>query len=449
MNHASLDRSRRAFLRGMGVAVTLPWLESLSGFTQTMPTAAASSNSPPLRLATLFMPNGVNTEHWQAQQRAVGDLGLSQTLQPLAPHQDKLFIPRGLTHRNAHRGDGHYAKTANFLSGEVVFQTRGDDLAVGLSMDQAIAQAFGDQTPLSSLVLATERTRRQVDNNVGFTQIYGGHISWSDANTPVAKEIFPRAVFDMLFGVQPSADGQPRPRYGEDASVLDAVADDARYIRPRVSAEDRRQLEAYYEAIRDIERRIEQGEREQALEAWRPDPLDPRDFDRPEEGRPSDPSVHMRLMLDMIVLAFRMNATRVASFMFGNAVSGRNMDFLEGVTGGHHNISHHENNPDNKRMYQLINQWHVEHLAYFLAEMDAVREGDGTLLDHTMVLFGSGLSDGNRHSPRDLPIVVAGGGFNGRAGDYSGQPLCGLHLLLMQRMGLRLNAFGDATAPLG
>lgn len=439
--------SRRVFLRGTGVVLALPWLESLTSFTTTPAMAAKPAVGPPMRMATLFMPNGVNTEHWGAVQNG-STLQLSQTLQPLAPFADKLFVPHGLTHRNAHRGDGHYAKTANFLSGAVVAQTRGDDLNVGQSMDQLVAQVVGDQTPLSSLVLGAERTSRGVDNNVGFTRIYGGHVSWADQRTPVAKELYPRAVFDMLFATQQGGKQKDMPRVGEDASVLDSVTDDARRISRRISTEDRRQLVAYYDSIRQIERRINRQERQLREQDWRPSYLHAKDFNRPDDGIPRDPAAQMRLMLDLMVLAFRMNATRVASFMFGNAVSGRNMSFLNGVTGGHHNISHHKNEADNKRMYQRINQWHIEHLAYFLGQLNAVHEGEKTLLDNTMVLFGSGISDGNAHSPKNLPIVCAGGRFNGKTGDYKGRPLCALHLAMMQQMGIDIQTFGDADRPL-
>lgn len=451
LSHQSLRQSRRAFLRGAGVALTLPWLESLTGFTGSSSSALAAarpSNLPPMRLASLFMPNGVNTPDWSATQRG-NTLELSKTLKPLQPHAEHLFIPRGLTHKGAHQGDGHYAKTANFLSGDVVVKTTGDDLTVGKSMDQLLAETIGDQTPLGSLVLATERTNRRVDTNVGFTQVYGGHISWSDANTPVAKEIFPRSVFDALFRVQPGAKGTKHvAQFGEDASVLDAVANDASRIRNQVSAFDRRQLESYYDSVRQLERRIAKMERQAAAEAWKPRYLNPDAFNRPAEGKPRDPSEHMRLMLDLQVLAFRMNVTRVSSFMFGNAVSGRNMSFLDGVDGGHHNISHHQNDPAKRTMYQKINEWHVEHLAYFLEQLGKVDEGGTSLLDNTMVLFGSGLSDGNAHSPRNLPIIAAGGGFKAKTGDYKGKPLCSLHITLMQRMGLNIQQFGDADKPL-
>ena len=451
MGPDSLRQSRRAFLRGTGVALTLPWLESLTGFTGSSASALAATkpgNGPPMRLASLFMPNGVNTPDWGATQRG-GTLELSKTLRPLQPHADQLFVPMGLTHKRAHNGDGHYAKTANFLSGETVVQTRGDDLTVGKSMDQIIASQVGDQTPLSSLVLATEATSYRVDTNVGFTTVYGGHISWSDPNTPVAKEIFPRAVFDGLFRIQPGAKGTKHaPQFGEDASVLDAVANDAARVRNRVSAYDRRQLEAYYESIRQLERRIDRLEKQAAAEAWEPPYLNPDAFSRPANGKPTDPGRHMRLMLDLTALAFRMNATRVSTFMFGNSVSGRNMSFLDGVEGGHHNISHHQGDASKRAMYQKINQWHIEHLAYFLDQLSRVDEGGTTLLDNTMVLFGSGISDGNAHSPHNLPILAAGGGFKAKTGNYRGQPLCALHLTLMQRMGLNIQRFGDADKPL-
>lgn len=449
--------NRRTMLKGLGVTLALPWLESANVFggsafargaggaaTAGQATAGLASGGTPLRMAALFMPNGVNTRHWDAAGEGEA-MTLSDTLSPLEQVKRDILVLKGLHNRNAAGGDGHYAKTANLLSGETVRKTKGRDLHVGLSMDQLVAQQYAGQTPLDSLVLATEPTRGGVDTNVGFTQIYGGHISWSSPTTPVPKEIYPRLAFDRLF-----RDATARQT---DRSILDAVLDDARRLENDVSANDRQKLGEFFESIRAVENRIESLEAEGRAQ-WTPDtPLDADDLSRPAAGLPEDATEHYRLMLDMIVLAFQMNKTRVATFMFGNSVSGRNMSFLEGVSGGHHHMSHHENSPEKLRQYQLINRYFIEQLAYVTGRMKAIPEGDGTLLDHTLLLFGSGLSDGNSHNFRDLPVVLAGGGGagvrTGRAMDCQGNNrLCALHLSLLQRMGIDAERFGDADRPL-
>ncbi|MEM9414009.1 MAG: DUF1552 domain-containing protein [Planctomycetota bacterium] len=447
--------NRRTMLKGMGVTLALPWLESMNvigGSAMAQGAAAAggeavgglTASGAPLRMAALFMPNGVNTQHWDAQGE--GDaMTLSDTLAPMDGIKQDILVLKGLHNRNAAGGDGHYAKTANLLSGETVRKTKGRDLHVGVSMDQLIAQQYAGQTPLDSLVLATEPTRGGVDTNVGFTQIYGGHISWSSPTTPVPKEIYPRLAFDRLF-----RDSTAR---ATDRSILDAVLDDANRLQNTVSTNDRQKLGEFFESIRAVESRIEALEAE-GREQWTPDTaVDPDDLSRPAPGLPDDATEHYRLMLDMIVLAFQMNKTRVATFMFGNSVSGRNMSFLDGVSGGHHHLSHHENSPDKLRQYQIINRYFIEQLAYITGRMKAIPEADGTLLDHTMLLFGSGLSDGNSHNFRNLPVVLAGGRGagvrTGRALDcHDNNRLCALHLSLLQRMGIVAEHFGDADTPL-
>ncbi len=447
--------NRRTMLKGIGVSLALPWLESVNVFGSSAMAQAASgaageaaaglaSGGVPLRMAALFMPNGVNTRHWDATGEGEA-MALSDTLTPMQHVKQDILVLKGLHNRNAAGGDGHYAKTANLLSGETVRKTKGRDLHVGVSMDQLIARQYAGQTPLDALVLATEPTRGGVDTNVGFTQIYGGHISWSSPETPVPKEIYPRQAFDRLF-----RDTTARQT---DRSILDAVLEDAHRLERSVSTTDRRKLDEYFESIRAVENRIAAME-SAGREQWTPDTaVDPVDLSRPAPGLPEDATEHYRLMLDLIVLAFQMNKTRVATFMFGNSVSGRNMSFLDGVSGGHHHLSHHENSEDKLRQYQLINRYFIEQLAYVTQRMKAIPEGEGTLLDHTLLMFGSGLSDGNSHNFHNLPIVLAGGRGagvrTGRAIDCGeNNRLCALHLALLQRMGVDAASFGDADTPL-
>lgn len=444
--------NRRAVLKGLGATIALPWLESMNVFaspalaqTAGSASAAAAAAQPPLRFATIFMPNGVNTKHWDASGSG-RDMVLSSTLSPLEKHKQDIMVLKGLWNRNSKGGDGHYAKTANILSGEVVHKTKGRDLRVGTSMDQLIAQRYAGQHPLSSLVLATEPTRGGVDTQVGFTQLYGGHISWSSATTPVPKEIYPRQAFDRLF--------HDRTAQQTDKSILDAVLEDAKKLQAGASHADRLKLDEYFESIRSVEQRIAAVENA-GKQQWTPDvKADPDDHSRPAAGLPNDPTEHIRLMLDMIVLAFQMNKTRVATFMFGNSVSSRNMSFLDGVRGSHHDMSHHENNDEKLQQYELISRYHVGHVAYIMDRMKSIGEGDATLMDNTMLLFTSDLSDGNSHNPRDLPVFLAGraGGTldTGRAIDCSGDnnKMCALHMALLERMGVEVERFGDADKAL-
>jgi hypothetical protein len=314
-------------------------------------------------------------------------------------------------------------------------------------MDQVAARAAGHLTPLPSLELGTEPVRVGVDTVVGYTRVYGGHIAWSGPTTPLAKEVHPRLVYERLFRAgRPAGDAARR-----DRPLLDLVLDDARRLQRQLGVADRQKVDEYLQSVRSLEQRLERaGQAGRAK--WAPRaPLDPKA--QPPAAIPSSHQEHARLMLDLIALAFQTDTTRVATFMFGNSVSNINFAFLKGVSGAHHSLSHHQNDPDKLRQYQLIGRWHVEQMAYLLGKLRAVREGEKSLLDNTMVLFGSDLRDGNKHDPKDLPIVVAGraGGrlAVGHHRRYAADtPLANLYVSLLEAFGTPVARFADSTGPL-
>lgn len=429
--------TRRRFLRGAGAAVGLPWLESLVSATEAV--------APPVRFAALFMGNGVNPHHWGAKM-SPGGIEFAKSLSPLASHAGKVNVFQGLWNPNTANDNGHYPKM-NVLSGLKVKRTT-TDVEVGTTVDQLMARAVGRATPLPSVVLGTEPPGYSTDS--GYTSIYSAYVSWSSPTTPAPKEIVPRQAFDQLFD-----DGSRRRA---DASVLDLVAAEAASLRGRLSGRDRAKLDEYLTSVRELELRIERSAEESRRETgghgWRPSVTEPS-LERPGPGIPAEPREHLELMCDILLLAFQMDRTRVATLMLNNDLSNMNFGFLGGIHGGQHELSHHANNAERLEQYQRINEYHMTLLARLLAKMDATVEGERTLLDNSMVLFCSSLMDGNAHDSKELPIVLAGGGGGtirgGRVHDLRGREdrrLCRLHLAMMQRMGLAVDRFGDADTPL-
>ncbi len=450
---------RRAVLRGLGATVALPFLEAL----QPKRALAAAAAAHPTRMGFLFFPNGVRPGHWKPEGEG-RDFRFSPILKPLEEHRGDLTVLSQLYHANASGGDGHYAKSANWLTGGKVFRTTGHNVDVGgASIDQYYARKLGHLTKLPSLELGTEPVRNGVDLVVNFTRLYGSHISWRNANTPLPCEINPRLAFDRMF----RSKTEDHDSLNDRRSVIDLVLDDAKSLRGRISSDDQRKLDEYLESVRSVERRIEHdlqrvstGENldpsveqevnriEQRIEAMMSGQADPGNQLRFDHGE------HVRIMMDLMVLAFWSDTTRVSTFMFGNDVSQKNFAFLDGVDGNHHSISHHENHDEQLGKYERINRWHAEQFAYMIERMKAIPEGDGTLLDHSMVMFGSSLNDGNRHSYDDLPLVLAGRG-NGsvRPGRHVASPertpLCNLYTSLLQGAGVETEGFGDSTGGLG
>lgn len=443
MSRHDFPISRRTLLRGAGAALALPWLEAMAPRTAFASEQAAA----PVRMAFLFMPNGVHPDMWTPEGTG-RDFTLSPTLEPLAELHDQITVLTNLWNRNSNTGDGHYVKTSGFLTGTTINKTVGIAINCnGTSVDQVAAQRLGGATPLPSLELGTEPVSSGVDTNVGYTRVYGSHIAWRGPTQPLAKEINPRLVYERLFRAGKGSADAAR----EGRPLLDLVLEDARRLREQLGTADRQKMDEYLESVRALEQRLERAESPE-MNAWQPRvPLDPKA--RPAETIPESHAEHVRLMLDMIVLAFQTDSTRICTFMFGNSVSNKNFSFLDGVSGAHHSLSHHQNDEDKLRQYQLINRWHVEQYAYLLRRLSEIPEGNGTLLDNSMILFGSGLRDGNRHDPRNLPIILGGrGGGRLQTGQHvvcdKETPLCNLYVSMLDVFGCPMEQFADSTGAL-
>jgi hypothetical protein len=433
--------SRRTVLRGAGVSLALPWLEAM------MPAAQAKS-ALPVRMAFLYMPNGVNTSAW-APEGTGRDFKLSPTLEPLRDFKDDIIVAQNLWNQASKDGDGHYVKEAAILRSTRITKTLGEDLnSNGVSMDQLAAQRTGDQTPIPSLELGISPEATGVDLAVGYTRVYGCHIAWSNPTTPLAREINPRSVYERLF----RASGPRRGNSGkQDAMLLDRVLGEAKDLRAQVGVEDRRRIDEYMSIVRSLEQRTERAN-VGGRNAWKPRaPL--TSVAAPSEEPPKDYAEHVRLMLDMIALAFQTDTTRISTFMFGNAVSNVSFRWLEGVSAGHHDVSHHSNDADKLRQYQLINKWYMSQYAYLLKKLRDAKEGESNVLDNSVVIFASALSDGNSHNPHKLPVVVAGkaGGriATGQNLVYAEDtPLANLWVSVLSAFGTPVERFADSTGPL-
>ena len=424
--------ARRAFLRGTGVALALPWLESLA---VRMPFAP---KQPPVRMAILVTPNGVLPSSWLPERTATG-WQPSFTLLPLQERVREVSVLTGLANRGSFDGDGHYAKVAPLLTGKTIRRTGGRDLLNGVSMDQVAARVIGGRTLLPSLELGCDPIYAVED--MGYSSVYGGHIAWSAPDRAVQKEIVPQNVFDRMFRKHLGAVDPARQ------SVLDAVRRDAKRLAQQLSARDRNKLDEYQESVRALELRIEAVNRGSQV------PAKLGAEQRPIAGVPLDYATHVSLMLDLITLAFQTDTTRIVTFLTGNEVSGRNFSFLDGCAGNFHDFSHHEGKQEKQEPYRRINRWHVAQFAGLLDRLAKIEEVEGTLLDHSMLVLSAAMSDGNAHSPHDLPVLLAGGA----CGDASAgrllaspadTPLCRLWLAMLQRMGVETDQFGDADEPL-
>ena len=438
--------SRRHFLRGVGVALALPWMESLPLFAQAGSAAAtAAANTPPLRLGIVFFSNGVEPIHWWAKG-AGNAMEIGPGLTPMMPHREDMVFIRGLYNQSALASSSPHLGRMNILSGAPV-SLDPKVINVGTSMDQVLASRIGGRTAVPSLVLGIEPNELRLED--GLSMIYGSAVSWVSPSKPATKEIYPSRTFDRLVG-----DGTGRRL---DRSILDAVRQDSQSLKPKISRSDNQKLGEYLESIRDIQKRIERAAREERIEGWRPT-LEQPDMPRPANELPQDVPDHMKLMLDLTVLAFQMDKTRIATLMLNNDLSQMNFKFLQGVQGALHlDLTHNGRAAEKEAMYLKRNKFHIQQFAYLTQRMKEIPEGDGTLLDHSILMCTSSLFDGDAHSAEQLPILLTGKGNGtiktGRVLDYmdkgnDNRRACSLHLSLMDRMGVTLDRFGDTSARL-
>jgi hypothetical protein len=430
--------SRRTFLRGAGVAMALPWLESIPVWGWP---AVGGAAVWPKRLATLFMACGVNPDQWSARGAGAG-MELSRTLEPLAPYRAKLNVIDGLFNRNATGVGIHPGQTGNILSGAAL--QRGAELRGGVSMDQVLARHIGRESVQPCMVLGCEQPITGY-HETNFSMAYSSYISWSSATSPVPMEVYPALAFDSLF------DNRGRQRH---LSILDRVQGEAASLAGQLSAADRARLDEYLTSVREVEQRVAQARADQQAAEARgqgagtPGPGMPR----PANGLPEDIREHMRLMCDIVALGFQTDRTRVATLLLCRDISGLVYPFLN-VGAAHHPASH----DDRSDAYERIARYYVGQLAYLAGRLDAMPEGDGTVLDHSCLMFLSNMFSGSRHDNSKLPLVLVGGLggtlATGRVLDYTtrgdaNRKLCSLYLALMDRMGVTLDRFGDADTRL-
>ena len=443
MNNQNL-LSRRTMLRGIGATLALPWLEAMGPLTSWAGNTTLSEAAPN-RMAFVYVPNGINMADWKP--KAEGELGeLQATLQPLAAHKRDFSILTGLTADKARaNGDGggdHARALSAFLTGAQPRKTDGTDIRAGVSVDQVAAARMVDKTRLASLEIGTEAGSMAGNCDSGYSCVYSSTMSWRSATQPMPKEVNPKLVFERMFG-----SGSKQERARRDArrkSVLDLVTEDFSELNGRLGRSDQRKLDEYFSAVRELEMRIERA-------ASLPEAKVPEGVARPD-GIPTAYQDHIRLMCDLMVLAFQTDSTRVCTFVMANEGSNKPYPFI-GVKEGHHDLSHHGNNEEKKAKIAQINQFHTTQLAYLMDRLKSVKEGDGSLLDHCMLVYGSGNSDGNRHNHDDLPILVAGHGCGtlkpGRHMVYPNEtPLTNLWLSMLNRMELPVHQLGDSTGEL-
>jgi hypothetical protein len=435
--------TRRHFLRGTGVALALPWMESLQGqeAVSAGSSAAKIASKPPLRMACIYFSNGVEPAHWWAKG-AGKQMQVGPALAPMQSLTEDFTFIKGLYHQQALASTSpHLGRMPNLLSGAKV-SLDPNDIRVGTSFDQVLAREIGGESALPSLVLGVEPNELRLED--GLSMIYGSCISWMTPTRPASKEIYPARAFDALVG-----DGKARQL---DRSVLDAVMGDTQSLRPKVSGGDKIKLDEYLESIREIEKRIERAKREERIEGWRPT-IDKPNMPRPANELPQDVPTHMKLMLDLVVLAFQMDKTRVATCMLNNDLSQMNFKFLEGVSGALHlDLTHNGKAAAAEAMYLKTNQFHAQQFAYLVQRLKSIDEGGSSILDNSMLLYMSNLFDGDLHGADQLPILLAGKGGGtiktGQVLDYKDRNedqkrACSLYLSMMDRMGVKLQKFGD------
>jgi hypothetical protein len=435
--------SRRTILRGLGASIALPWLDAM-GPVSSWAADTAAAKAAPNRMAILYVPNGKIMQEWTPESEGTS-FELPAILEPLKDLREDFMVLSGLTADKARaHGDGggdHARALSAFLTGAQPRKTDGTDIRAGISVDQVAAARLGDETRLPSLEIGCEQGAMAGNCDSGYSCVYSSTMAWKSATQPLPKEVNPRLVFQRLFSTTP--DGQRVQRDARRKSVLDLVREDFTELNGKLGASDQRKLDEYFTAVREIELRIDRAGKLPEVKA--PDVPVP-------SGIPTSYEEHIKLMCDLIVLAFQSDVTRVCTFVLANEGSNRSYPFIN-VKEGHHELSHH--GKDAKKMEKIrdINKFHTSQLAYLLTKLKSVKEGDGTLLDHSMIAYGSGNSDGNAHNHDDLPVLLAGRGCGtiqpGRHVRYSREtPVNNLWVSMLDRMSVKVDSLGDSTGSL-
>ncbi|MCY2936180.1 MAG: DUF1552 domain-containing protein [Planctomycetota bacterium] len=433
MGHSKLVMNRRAFVRGVGVTMSLPWMESVK-LKAADSSSKAANNEPPVRFACLFSGNGFHSKEWWAKGEGA-QMQLGKVLEPLAPHKSKLTLIKGLYNAEALKGNIHSSQTGNILSGAPL--ASGGAIKSGTSIDQFLAQRVGRQTRVPSLVLGCEPSMASVHKN--YSMLYSSHISWSSPTTPTPLEVYPALAFDRLFKDNSSA---------TDASVLDSVLGEAKSLRGKISHNDQLKLDEYLNSVREVEQRIEQAGKREELQGWRPT-LEKPNKPRPKDGVPQDIAEHMRLMCDILVLGFQTDTTRFSTLKLNNDHSSLRFSNL-GIDYMIHHLLSHTDGAD----WLRVNQFFVEQVAYIATRLDSIQEGERTALDNTIMMYCSSMLTGG-HEANQLPVILVGRGGgklqSGRVLDYLGKEnrkMCSLYLSIMEKFGIKQSQFGDSTEKL-
>jgi len=440
--------SRRSILRGVGAAVALPVLDAMVPAFATAKSVAGSVS--PARMVYVYVPNGIDMRNWTPA--GLGEnFALTKTLQPLAAVKEDVLVLSGLIDRNGMAlGDGpgdHARASASFLTGVHPKKTAGSDILAGVSVDQLAARKVGKQTRLASLELACEEGHLAGNCDSGYSCAYVNSISWRTPTSPNPPEVNPRDVFERLFGSDENA-GDPAARARTarmQQSILDMVADDTRRLQLGLGSTDKRKLDEYFTSVREVERQVQMMERQIADKS-----VATPSMAKPD-GIPIRFDEHARLMFDLLAVALQTDTTRISTFIVAH--EGSNRAYREiGVPDGHHGLSHHRNDPALMDKLALINNYHMQQFAYFLQKLKTMKEGDGSLLDRTMIVYGGGISDGNRHNHDDLPILLAGGSSVFRSGRHvkfdKGAPIASLYVSMLDGMGVPTANFGDSQGQL-
>ncbi|MDP6447321.1 MAG: DUF1552 domain-containing protein [Pirellulaceae bacterium] len=425
--------SRRALLKGIGVSMALPWMESMRVWGDDKKSSSQASQAP-TRMAILFSGCGFHRHEWWAKGSG-STMELGKVLTPLNDFRDRLVFIRGLYNAEALKGNIHSSQTGNLLSGAPL--AAGGEIRSGTSIDQLVAQRVGRQNKLPSLVIGCEKSNPSVHKN--YSMLYSSHVSWSSPTTPTPLEVYPALAFDSLFN-----DTAQRG----DQSVLDAILQDAKDVRRQISQLDQRKLDEYLNSVREVEQRISRAGKRGELQGWRPTLTKP-DIPRPKDGYPQDIVEHMRLMSDILVLAFQTDTTRVCTLKLNNDHGTLRFPHL-GVDYMIHHLLSHSDTED----WLKVNQFFVEQMAYIAKRLDSIQEGERTALDNSMIMLCSSMLNGH-HDANQLPVVMVGGGGGQLQGgqnlDYLKNPnrqMCRLYLSMMEKMGVKLDRFGDATEKL-